>query len=162
MCSYLYEWEGTYINYRYLCCHHIQKVHMLRKRGHLLFLRGRVGLGSFSPVLEAFLAGQPEMWLLAPSVSLPILLPITRFRFPKGIDPGLLNWAIRTRISLHFRPLLVTPTFLLLKVATLLSSCCPCCMCAAFRAVSSLMANLMTVMALSHFNEATVHLSYLL
>jgi hypothetical protein len=64
---------------------------VLRKRGHLLFLRDRVDLDSFSPVLEAFWAVQPETWLPALSVSLPILLPITRFRFAKGIGPGLLN-----------------------------------------------------------------------
>jgi hypothetical protein len=105
MC-YLYQLEGTYRNYRYLRCHHLQKIHVLRKRGHLLFLRGRVGLRSISPVLEAFWAGQPEMWLPAPSVSLPILLPITRFRFPKGIDLSLLNRAIRICIGLQFLPLL--------------------------------------------------------
>jgi hypothetical protein len=137
MCSYLYEWEGTYRNYCYLCCHYLQKIRVLRKRGHLLFLRDRVDLGSFLPVLEAFWAGQPETGLPAPSVSLPILLSITRFRFPKGIDPGLLNWAIRTRISSRFCPLLVTPTFLLHKVSTLLSSRCPCCRCITFRTVSS-------------------------
>jgi hypothetical protein len=115
------------LNYSVLVCHHLQKIHVLRRREYLLFLRDIVDLGSFSPVLEAFWAGQPETWLPAPSVSLPILLSITRFRFPKGIDPGLLNWAIRTRISSWFGPLLVTPTFLLLKVATLLSSCCPGC-----------------------------------
>jgi hypothetical protein len=58
---------------------------VLRKRGHLLFLWDRVDLGSLSPVLEAFWAGLPETWLPALSVSLPILLSITRFRFPRAL-----------------------------------------------------------------------------
>jgi hypothetical protein len=77
-------------------------------------------LGSFSPVLKAFWAGQPETWLPAMSVSLPIQLSVTRLRFSKGINPGLLHWAIRTRIGLRLLPLLVNPTLLLFgKVTTL-------------------------------------------
>jgi hypothetical protein len=126
MCNYLYKLEGTYRNYRYLRCHHLQKIHVLRKRGHLLFLRGRVGLGSFLPVLEGFWAGQPETWLPAPSVSLPVLLPITRFRFPKGINLDLLNMAIRTRISSRFLPLLVPPLFVFcLKLPLFLAVAAP-------------------------------------
>jgi hypothetical protein len=121
----------------YLRCNHLQKRHVLGRRGHLLSLRDIVGLGYFSPVLKAFWAGQPEMWLPAPSVSLPILLSVTRLRFSKGIDPGLLHWAIRTRIGSWLLPLLVTPTLLLFKVTTLLCSRCPCGRCTALRAVPS-------------------------
>jgi hypothetical protein len=95
-------------------------------------------VGSFLPALEAFWAGQPDKWLPAPLVSLPLLLPITRFSFPKGVDLDLLNMAIRARIGSRLLPLLVaTALCLLFKVATLLSSPCPCYRRAAFRAVSS-------------------------
>jgi hypothetical protein len=129
MCSYLCKLEGIYRNYRYLRSHRLQKRHALGRRRHLLSLRDIVRLGSFLSVLKAFWAGQPETWLPAPSVSLPILLSITRLRFPKGIDPGLLDWAIRTRVGSWLLPLLVTPTLLLFKVTSLLSSRCPCSRC---------------------------------
>jgi hypothetical protein len=38
---------------------------VLGRRGHQLSLRDIVGLGSFSPILKAFWAGQPETWLPA-------------------------------------------------------------------------------------------------
>jgi hypothetical protein len=86
-----------------------------------------MGLGSFSLVLKGFWAGQPETWLPALSVSLPIQLSVTSFRFPKGIHLCLLYWAIRACIGSRFLPLLVTPTLLLFgKVNTLFSSRCPC------------------------------------
>jgi hypothetical protein len=64
-----------------------------------LFLRDIMDLGSFSPALEAFWAGQPETWLPAPSVSLPILMSVARLRFPRGIDPGFLNWATVAHVA---------------------------------------------------------------
>jgi hypothetical protein len=137
MCSYLYEWEGTYRNYCYLCCHHLQKICALRKRGHLLFLKGQSGSGLLFACVGGVLG-----WSTGDVVASPVSFPPHsavhhKVQIPKGIGPGLLNWAIRTRISWRFRPLLVSHTFLLLKVATLLSSHCPCCRCTTFRTVSS-------------------------
>jgi hypothetical protein len=115
-----------------------------------------MGLGSFLPVLKAYWAGQPETWLPALSVSLPIQLSVTSFRFPKGIHPGLLYWAIRACIGSRLLPLLVTPTFLLFgKVTTLFSSRCPCGGRTALRAIPSEMANLMTGVTLTHLYIAT-------